>query len=226
MKRVLAAWSRGGIGTALHTIKSRVQDALVERRSRRNTAGLVPIETLVEDWRGCHDYFPTAYGELRKVLSGLEIHPDDVFVDIGCGKGRAMLVAAQLPLRAVLGVEISPDLCAEARKIIANSQAELACCDLRVIQADAAQWPIPLDITLIYLYNPFHGDRLHHLFAAIRKSWELHPRVMTIIYNNPRHFEPWEEHYSWLRRRAVHEFEYRWVIYQTESPGIAEEISA
>jgi SAM-dependent methyltransferase len=226
LKRILAAWKRGGISTAVHTFSSRVRDALVERRSGRKTSGLVPIEALIENWRGCHDYFPTAYGELRTVLSELQIGPDDVFVDIGCGKGRVMLVAAQLPLRAVLGIEISPDLCAEARSTIASAKSELVCPDIRVIEADAARWTIPPDVTLIYLYNPFHGDRLRSFFGGIRKSWECAPRVITIIYNNPSHFEPCEEHFPWLRRRAVHNFEYRWIVYQTESPGMTEEIRA
>lgn len=137
-----------------------------------------------------------------------------------------MLVAAEHPFRAVLGVEISPDLCVYARNAIVSAQLELVCCDLRVIEADAARWPIPPDVTMIYLYNPFHGDRLSSFFNSILESWGRAPRVITVIYNNPSHFEPCEAGYPWLRRQAVHRLEYRWVIYQTDSPGMADEMFA
>src|ERR1700719_3166712 len=40
------------------------------------------------------------------------------FVDIGAGKGRALLLAAELPFRKVIGVELSEELARIAQKNI------------------------------------------------------------------------------------------------------------
>ena len=37
------------------------------------------------------------------------------FVDVGCGKGRAVLLASQMPFREVVGVELHPQLAETAR---------------------------------------------------------------------------------------------------------------
>ncbi len=45
------------------------------------------------------------------------------FVDIGCGKGRALLLATRHPFRSFLGVELSPDLAAVAQRNLAAFRA-------------------------------------------------------------------------------------------------------
>jgi SAM-dependent methyltransferase len=219
MRRIVAAWRRGGLGRAARTAWSRWNDHRIERRSGIRTAGLVPIETLVEDWRGCHDYFPTPYAELKTVLGALDPGADDVFVDIGSGKGRALAIAAGFPFARIVGVEISPLLCASARDLIARSNGGFACRNIEIVEADAGAYAIPADATFLYLYNPFHGPRLERLFEAIADSVAANPRKLTILYNNPAHFEPIESRFPWLRRTRVLELEYRWIVYSVASPN-------
>lgn len=226
MRRIFTAWWRNGSRGAWHALRSRLTDWRIERSSGLRTGGLIAIETLVNDWHGCHDYFPTGYAELRAVLATLDCRPDDMFIDIGAGKGRALLVAAERPFGAVVGVEISSALCVDARANVARYGGGLACRDIRVVEVDAAEWPIPHEATLIYLYNPFHGARLERLFDAIGASLDAAPRALRIVFHNPRHFEPIEGNYPWLRREAVYALEYRWIVYSVGSPGITDEIAA
>jgi SAM-dependent methyltransferase len=223
MRRIVAAWRRGGIGRAARTVWSRWNDRRIERRSGADTAGLIPIETLVEDWRGCHDYFPTPYAELKTMLASLRPGPDDVFVDIGAGKGRALAIAAGFPFARIVGVEISPSLCASARELVARASGGFVCRNIEIVEADAGAFAIPADATFLYLYNPFHGARLEALFDAIGASLADHPRRLTIIYNNPAHFEPIESRFPWLSRARVMELEYRWIVYAAGSPNKAGE---
>src|SRR4051794_18680135 len=44
---------------------------------------------------------------LYRALRALRVHPDDVLLDLGAGKGRALVVAAHLPFRRLIGVELS-----------------------------------------------------------------------------------------------------------------------
>jgi SAM-dependent methyltransferase len=214
MRRIVAAWRRGGWRRATQTLLSRWADLRAERRAGTDTSGLIPIETLMADWDGCHDYFPTAYRELDAVLRWLRPGPGDVFLDLGAGKGRALMIAAAFPFRRLVGVEISPALCAEAERNLAALSARQPCPPVEMVAADAAGFAIPDDATLLYLYNPFHGSRLETVFRAIAASLEAAPREIAIVYNNPVHFEKIEHLFPWLRRARVLEMEYRWIVYR------------
>ena len=76
-----------------------------------------------------HDKHSTAYyGIAPSVLieliswwraTELAAPPEDYsFIDLGAGMGRGMLLAAQMPFREVIGVELHPDLAEVAQKNI------------------------------------------------------------------------------------------------------------
>jgi SAM-dependent methyltransferase len=89
-------------------------------------------------------------------FSALRVVPEDprelVFIDLGCGKGRTLILAAQQGFKRVMGVEFSPQLAAIARENIrcVGVTAE-------VLEMDACQFQPPDENLFIYLYNPF-GD--------------------------------------------------------------------
>lgn len=68
--------------------------------------------TLVEHY---NTLFPFDEKDILEYLAPLELAPDDVFVDFGCGNGAALSVAAKLCRRAV-GVDISRQQLDIARK--------------------------------------------------------------------------------------------------------------
>ena len=91
------------------------------------TGALIPGEHLATGHR--HDRFITAYHgtapslfrKLMKRWRTLATAPLErtAFVDIGAGKGRAMLLAAEMPFRRIVGVELHPQLAAVARRNLA-----------------------------------------------------------------------------------------------------------
>jgi SAM-dependent methyltransferase len=219
VRRILLAWRRGGFNATAAAIINRVSDGLWDVRLGTRTAGLISIETLIADWRGCHDYFPTSYRELRRVLDDLSPGSSDVFLDIGAGKGRALIVAAAYPFRRVTGVEISTDLCRVARANIERRRRHFRCQDVRLVEADGSVIAIADDVTIIYLYNPFRAERLQRLFCNIETSVIAAPRDVTVIYNNPARFIEFEKEFSWLHRVATYEGEYQWVVYRAHAPS-------
>jgi len=76
----------------------------------------------VSDW--CSDatrYQPMPYHLLHTVLT--QINSDDVFVDLGCGKGRVLwFVGTRCKLKRIMGIEIVPELARSARKNMAKSR--------------------------------------------------------------------------------------------------------
>ena len=107
------------------------------------------------------------------------------FIDIGCGKGRTLLMAAALPFREVIGIELDPGLVRIAENNLANFRdAGLALGSTRILCADAANFDLPESPCLIYLYNPFTGVILAKLLDHLEASLNKNPRPLDIVYCN------------------------------------------
>jgi SAM-dependent methyltransferase len=110
------------------------------------------------------------------------------FLDIGCGKGRTLLMAAALPFREILGVELDPNLARIAEENLAQSRdAGLTPPPTRILCADAANFDLPESPCLIYLYNPFTAVILERLLDRIEASLAHRPRPLDILYCNSLH---------------------------------------
>lgn len=119
------------------------------------------------------------------VFENLELGPDDVFVDFGCGKGRVVLAAASLPVKRVVGVDISPELCAVARENVQHNLSSLACKEVEIVATDATTFEVPDDMTVAYMYNPFKGEIFEAVLNNIIASWKRNPRRITLAYLLP-----------------------------------------
>lgn len=105
------------------------------------------------------------------------------FVDLGCGKGRVLLVAAQRPFRSVVGVELSPELAAIARRNVERSQDRARkCLEIQVHNADATRFDFPNTDLLIHLYHPFQPEITGRVLQQLQASVVDRPRRVTIAY--------------------------------------------
>lgn len=132
-------------------------------------------------------YVAVTPGLFRRMVATLAIdHRRFTFVDIGSGKGRAMLLASAWPFRRILGVELSPKLHEIAKHNIDRYRRRtLVCRNLRSLWCDAALFPIPPTDLVLYLYNPFREPVMRQVLDNIRRSWEEHPREIYILYRTP-----------------------------------------
>ncbi len=107
------------------------------------------------------------------------------FLDVGCGKGRAVLLAAEMPFREVLAVELNPGLAETARSNIARWEAiGRARCAMRVVCCDATELALPGSPLLVYLYNPFSGEVLRQLLERL-DGWAAGGKRLEILYLYP-----------------------------------------
>jgi SAM-dependent methyltransferase len=108
------------------------------------------------------------------------------FVDLGCGKGRAVLLASTLGFRAVVGVELNPELAkiAEVNRE-AWQAAGRAVAPIRIVCGDAAEFTLPEGPCLIYLYNPFGAPVLRRLLERIEAQRTARPGRVDVVYQNP-----------------------------------------
>ena len=119
-------------------------------------------------------------------LPGTRPMAEYAFVDLGCGKGRAVLLAAELGFRECLGVELDPGLAATAqRNLAAWLSAGRGGCPVRIVKADAIEAELPELPLLIYLYNPFRGAVVRRLLARLEALCAGRSGDLDMIYLIP-----------------------------------------
>ncbi len=129
-------------------------------------------------------YIPSSISPLRFLLRNLP--KDGVFIDLGSGKGRVLLVAAQSGFQRITGVEFSPELCQIARENIkVFLKKTRISARMEVIESDAAIVPIDRECNVIFMYNPFDKVVLTRVLENLRSSLLQFPRKIWVIYNNP-----------------------------------------
>jgi SAM-dependent methyltransferase len=133
-------------------------------------------------------YQPTVeeeFAEIMRHFATLDLSTF-TFVDLGSGKGRALLLAAQYSFARIVGVEVQPELEAIARRNIATiAGRNLRCARLESLCADARDFEFPSGNIVLYLFNPFPNYVLREVLAKLVASAEQNPRWIYVLYNAP-----------------------------------------
>jgi SAM-dependent methyltransferase len=140
-------------------------------------------------------YQPTRVWPLRKMLKTLEpsLPNTRALLDIGCGKGRVLIVASEFGFDVVRGVEISKDLCEIAERNCSRSQRSTGNVTVfEVVQCDAVEYKIRADENVFFMFNPFDRPTLDAVLGNICESVSRFPRKVILIFNNIRYPEPFE----------------------------------
>lgn len=158
----------------------------LERRAGIRTEGHFTPEELGLSAENQQRYQPSNWLALRRLLPPRDVTPDDVFIDFGSGMGRIVFqAAARYPFRRVIGVELSDRLHAIAEDNIARTRHRLRCQDVTLVRADAREYAIPDDVTVVYFGNPFTGPIFEAVVRNLVASVERRPRVLRVLYFNP-----------------------------------------
>ena len=113
-----------------------------------------------------------------------------VFLDVGAGKGRAMLLASQHPFLRIEGIELNSELAAIAAENIerwSNDANANALSPLSLHHADATRFPLPPEATLAYLFHPFEEKLLRRFLRHVHRSVKAQPRPFDLVYVNAEH---------------------------------------
>jgi SAM-dependent methyltransferase len=133
-------------------------------------------------------YIPTTPRTGRHMLRDLPI--TDVssytFIDIGSGKGRMLLLAAEHPFRRIIGVEFASDLHALAQQNVKTYRnPNQACFQIEPVNIDATQYEFPLEPLLIYFFYPFDQSVMEPVIKNLNLSLTECPRDVILVYHNP-----------------------------------------
>jgi SAM-dependent methyltransferase len=110
-------------------------------------------------------------------------------VDMGCGKGRVLIIAAEMGFDRVVGVEFVPEWAELAKFNLQKTQLAAT-----VVCGDAAVYEFPQEPLIVYLYNPFNDVVMSPVANRLKRHRE--DLDVWVVYVNPRHrelFDSWME---------------------------------
>lgn len=168
------------------------------RRQRYGDAGYdwderVDTTSATVDWRTrlhglLHSpYQPSEPSLFHEMISRLPCKFEEfTFIDLGSGKGRALLMASDYPFQRIVGVELLPALHDVAKRNIEGYRGERQrCFEIAVTCGDARFFEFPAGPIVLYLFNPLPESGLRDVIANLERSLEERPREVWVVYHNP-----------------------------------------
>lgn len=159
-------------------------------------------------------YQATPVFTLQLILNNLHIAYDDfVFIDVGSGMGRAVLLASEFPFKKIVGVECIPELDRIAKRNVLNFRnGKQKCRNIELVCMDAVEYDVPAQNAVFYLFNPFEKPILEKVLANIGRSLRDHPRSIVIAYYNAQY--DLVEMAPFLKRVWNGETDYTFAVYR------------
>lgn len=160
----------------------------------------------------------THEGVFRMIVKALVPRPQDYdFLDIGCGQGKALIMASTYGFRRVRGVELEPRVCKLAQSNVQTflDTASPTTRDVAAVCADARTFDDYGAKTFVFVFNPFNGAIMREYVAQLGRIAEQ-GRELLVVYSNPRDPQAFEQA-AFLTRRLKAE---RLHVYATKGIGI------
>ena len=177
--------SNWNIRIAFHIIKNEMRG---EKKYDIQTTGADELRNLEKkgiDITHATIYMPASYDLLEHIFEKFNPATFNHFVDIGCGKGRILCVAATLGAKKISGIDLSKEFCEVAKENLSTTKKTYPAFQYKVYNNDAFYFDIDDDVDCIFMFNPFDETIMSGVLENIEISLENKPRKITIIYVNP-----------------------------------------
>lgn len=155
-----------------------------------DTSGLVDPLSLAGDARLASQLSPYMGSQptiIRRALDTLGDISGYTFVDIGCGKGRPLIVASEYPFALALGYDISADLVRTANvNAAAMARRFPQRPPIRAVNANVSELPVPSGNVVVFLFNPFGPGLMASLLGKLETGLASGAiQHLFIVYDNP-----------------------------------------
>ena len=111
----------------------------------------------------------------------------DSLVDLGCGKGRVLVVAAHFGFTNITGIDFATELCEEASENIKKVHQNFQGVKWNVINDSAEQHNISHNDSVFFMFNPFTEEIVDKFLEKLERSCRLFPRTTWFLYASARH---------------------------------------
>jgi hypothetical protein len=162
-------------------------DRSFDRRFGTDTADIIQLKdlriergsTTLGNW-----YEPVSENVFLQIMRHVAVDPRRyTCVDLGSGKGRGLVIAAEHGFPRVIGVEFARDLHETALRNIAVYEARVGRpSHVEAVCMDAQEWPVPDGNLFFFLYSPFTGSVMERVVRNIRDAYRASPRPIVIVF--------------------------------------------
>jgi SAM-dependent methyltransferase len=140
-------------------------------------------------------YQPINFYIAEKLFSTLtQAEKQSALLDVGCGKGRVLAMAAHHGFRRVYGVELAAPLCAISQNLAYELKSTFPDCVIQVDCKNADEYVVPTDVGILFLFNPFDHIVMEAFVQSVLQSLQLKPRPLKVLYANPVCKKIWIQH--------------------------------
>lgn len=146
----------------------------------------LPDEVSVERYESSNRYNPTPIASMNMALNRLREYKvkyeDYVFVDIGSGMGRNLLLAASFPFAQIVGVELSAYLHNVAGENIRRySSPDIKCSNFRLECVNALDFAFPEQNMVLYFWHPFDDTVADKFMAGLERFLAARPAIRCLL---------------------------------------------
>lgn len=137
---------------------------------------------------GAYFYVPTTASVIYGVLAGLPVRRNEfAFVDMGSGKGRALLVVSEFPFAKIVGIELSPQLHQIAEENIKRFRPpSQQCTTFDLHCTNVVDYVYGNEPVVLFLFDPFGRETLERVIANLEASLKATPREAYVVYIYPQ----------------------------------------
>lgn len=192
LKRLLGHLQTFGLMKTLSLCVSTLDDQylrLFDRKYRVRTSGHISLSAMSFDPSKLSDttgYSPVNAWAFRWLLKKLNLPKTLHFVDLGCGLGRACILAAEYGFENVTGVELARELCVIARENISNCRLRALRASskpsIQIVQGDILEYCEQADDDLFFIYRPFSPALSRLVRQKLAERAALQKKSVTIIH--------------------------------------------
>ncbi len=218
--RAWAHISRHGPSSLCLNLLGKLDNHWYDFREGTDTAGVIGLGNLSiaspNKSRGLY-YGATKQKPFLQVMKAVTAPRDCTFVDVGCGKGKVLLLAMEQGFDRVTGLEFSSELCAVARSNVEVVRRRKGLkCPIEIVEGDATDYRVRPEDSVFFLFHPFDAHIMSLFMANVVASVALHPRPIWLIYSYPVHGEVIECSAPFLRCQHYHFGGTPYAVYQSD----------
>lgn len=179
-----------GLRISLFTIYSEVKGEKKYQINSTSFNNLSDFNIKGDQLKHGTEYMPVSYFTIEEILTRLpKEYKKGIFLDIGCGKGRALSVAAHFGFTNLKGIDFAKEMIDAAETNLKKTKELIPGMQYELSWSDVSNLVIEKNVSTIFLFNPFNQKVMEMVIEKINDSLLKFPRPIYVLYASPQYIE-------------------------------------
>jgi len=132
-------------------------------------------------------YEPVSFYMLENLFGAFrKISGKESIIDLGCGKGRMMMVAPHFGFKNITGIDFAREMCEQAVTNMKEKEKQFPELKWKVINENVLDYCISSTDSAFFMFNPFTEEVLKDFLKKLDDSCHQFPRTIHFLYASPQ----------------------------------------